>query len=76
MIDFSAAHRFTGVIVWVFLCERRGRVDAARETRDRLVTKLGDLKQAGEASFESSKEEIEHVWKTFKQSVNYFKSQL
>ena len=48
----------------------------ARESRDRMVTKLGELKQAGEASFESSKDDIEHVWKTFKQSVNYFKSQL
>lgn len=48
----------------------------ARESRDRLVSKLGELKEAGETSFESSKDEIEHVWKTFKQSVNYFKSQL
>jgi len=48
----------------------------ARESREQLVTKLGELKQAGEATFESSKDEVEHVWKAFKQSVNYFKSQL
>lgn len=48
----------------------------ARESRDRIVSKLGEIKQAGETSFESSKDEVEHVWKTFKQSVNYFKSQL
>ncbi len=48
----------------------------ARESSDRMVAKLGELKQTGEASFESSKAEVEHVWKTFKQSVNYFKSQL
>ena len=48
----------------------------ARESRDRVVTKLGELKQAGEASFETSRDEVERVWKIFKQSVNYFKSQL
>jgi hypothetical protein len=48
----------------------------ARESRDRVVSKLGELKEAGEASFESTRDEVEHVWKTFKQSVNYFKSQL
>jgi len=48
----------------------------ARESRDQVVAKLAELKQAGEASFESSRDDVEHVWKTFKQSVNYFKSQL
>jgi len=60
--------------------ETRNRLEPlmskARESRDRVVTKLAELKQAGEASFESSRDEVEHVWKTFKQSVNYFKSQL
>jgi predicted nucleic acid-binding Zn-ribbon protein len=51
-------------------------IEKARESRDRVVAKLGDLKQAGEASFDSTRDEIEHIWKTFKQSVNYFKSQL
>lgn len=48
----------------------------ARESRDRFVAKLGELKDTGETSFESARDEAEHVWKTFKQSVNYFKSQL
>ena len=48
----------------------------ARESREKVVAKLGELKDAGEASFDSSKDEVEHIWKTFKQSVNYFKSQL
>lgn len=48
----------------------------AREAQQTLVSKLNDLKDSSEASWESSKDEVEHVWKTFKQSVNYFKSQL
>ena len=51
-------------------------MEKARESRDRVVAKLGELKDAGEASFESSRDEVERVWKAFKQSVNYFKSQL
>lgn len=56
--------------------ELRPYVNKAREAREILVTKLSELKDSGEATWESSKTEIEHVWKTFKQSVNYFKSQL
>ncbi|MEE4273707.1 MAG: hypothetical protein V2I67_18675 [Thermoanaerobaculales bacterium] len=48
----------------------------ARDSRDRVVAKLAELKQSGEASFDATRDEVEHVWKTFKQSVNYFKSQL
>ncbi len=48
----------------------------AREAREALVSKLNELKNSSEATWESSKDEVEHVWKTFKQSVNYFKSQL
>ena len=51
-------------------------LEKARESRDRIVAKLAEIKQAGESSFESSKDEVERVWKAFKQSVNYFKSQL
>jgi predicted nucleic acid-binding Zn-ribbon protein len=47
-----------------------------QEARDALVSKLNELKNSSEASWESSKDEVEHVWKTFMQSVNYFKSQL
>jgi hypothetical protein len=48
----------------------------ARESRDQVVAKFSELKEAGETSFEARMEQVEHVWKTFKQSVNYFKSQL
>jgi uncharacterized coiled-coil DUF342 family protein len=60
--------------------ETRQRLDPylqkAREQRDQVVAKFGELKEAGEASFEARMDQVEHVWKTFKQSVNYFKSQL
>ena len=52
------------------------RTASARESRDRVVSGLGKLKHAGEASFASARDEIEHMWKTLKQSVNSFKSQL
>ena len=51
-------------------------VENVRDARDAAVKKLGELKNSGEASWESLEGEVEHVWKTFKQSVNYFKSQL
>ena len=51
-------------------------MEKARESRDSVIAKLGELKDVGEASFEWTRDEVEHVWKTFKQSVNYFKSQL
>lgn len=52
------------------------RTASARESRDRVVSWLGELKHAGEASFASARDEIEHMWKTLKQSVNSFKPQL
>ena len=51
-------------------------VEKAREGRDAVAKKLAELKDAGEASGESLQADVEHLWKTFKQSVNYFKSQL
>jgi predicted nucleic acid-binding Zn-ribbon protein len=51
-------------------------LEKARESRDQVVAKFGEVKDAGEASFEAKVDQVEHVWKTFKQSVNYFKSQL
>jgi hypothetical protein len=48
----------------------------ARESRDAVMEKLTALKESGESSWDSASDEIEHVWKVFKQSVNYFKSQL
>lgn len=48
----------------------------AREKRDAVTKKLRELKESGESSWESMQADVEHVWKAFKQSVNYFKSQL
>ena len=47
-----------------------------RDARDATIAKLGEIKESGEASWDSFESEAEHLWKTFKQSVNYFKSQL
>lgn len=48
----------------------------AVETRDAAVRKLAELKDSGEASWDKVQGEVEHVWKTLRQSINYFKSQL
>jgi type I site-specific restriction endonuclease len=56
--------------------ELKPAMDKAREARDAVVAKLSALKNSSEASWESSRDEVERVWKVFKQSVNYFKSQL
>jgi uncharacterized coiled-coil DUF342 family protein len=51
-------------------------LEKARDARDAVIAKLAELKDAGESTWESLQADVEHVWKTFKQSVNYFKSQL
>jgi hypothetical protein len=51
-------------------------LEKARAARDGVAAKLTELKNSGESSWESLQADVEHVWKTFKQSVNYFKSQL
>ncbi|MCJ7753621.1 MAG: hypothetical protein MUP13_03570 [Thermoanaerobaculales bacterium] len=51
-------------------------LENVRDARDAAAKKLGELRNSGEASWESLQDDVEHVWKTFKQSVNYFKSQL
>jgi hypothetical protein len=48
----------------------------ARAGRDEAVRKLSELRAAGEESWDKIESEAEHVWKTLKQSINYFKSQL
>jgi len=40
------------------------------------VRKLAELKAAGEGSWDKLEGEAEHIWKTLRQSINYFKSQL
>jgi len=48
----------------------------AREGRDAAVSKLAELKNSGEAGWDKLEAEAEHLWKTLRQSINYFKSQL
>jgi hypothetical protein len=48
----------------------------AREGRDEAIGKLAELKAAGEGSWDKLEAEAEHIWKTLRQSINYFKSQL
>lgn len=48
----------------------------AREGRDEAVRKLAELKNSGEESWDKLEGEAEHLWKTLRQSINYFKSQL
>ncbi len=52
------------------------QVDKARASYDKAVAKLREMRDAGGESWDDMSGEIEHVWKTLKQSVNYFKSQL
>jgi hypothetical protein len=48
----------------------------AVEGRDAALRKLAELKDSGDASWDKVEGEAEHLWKTLRQSVNYFKSQL
>ena len=52
------------------------RLESARSAYEDGKERLAALRAAGEESFDKLRDEAEHVWKTFKQSVNYFKSQL
>jgi chromosome segregation ATPase len=48
----------------------------AIESRDAALRKLAELKDSGDASWDKVEAEAEHLWKTLRQSINYFKSQL
>ena len=48
----------------------------AREGSDAALHKLAELKNSGETSWDKLEAEAEHLWKTLRQSINYFKSQL
>lgn len=47
---------------------RKGYADARQ--------KLREIRDAGEESWEEMTDDVEHVWKTLRQSINYFRSQL
>jgi DNA repair ATPase RecN len=42
--------------------------------RDEAETKLRELVDAGEERWHEASDEVEHVWKAFRNSVNYFRS--
>ncbi len=52
------------------------QLSKAREGYDSARMKLREVRNAGEESWEGLTDEVEHVWKTLRQSINYFKSQL
>ncbi len=48
------------------------------ETRKRqraLEQRIDELRTAGEGAWEDLRGQVEHAWKAFEHSVNYFKSQ-
>lgn len=51
-------------------------LEKARASYAGARQKLGEVRGAGEEKWEEVSDEVEHVWKTLKQSINYFKSQL
>ncbi len=51
-------------------------LEKVRQARDTAISKLAEIKASGEVKWDSFEADVEHVWKTFRQSVNYFKSQL
>ncbi len=47
-----------------------------RDGYDGARQKLREVRAASEESWEDLTKDVEHVWKTLKQSINYFRSQL
>ena len=54
----------------------REQLDEAKAQRATAEQKLAGIRAAGDDAWEDLKGDAEHTWKAFKQSVNYFKSQL
>jgi chromosome segregation ATPase len=52
----------------------QAQLEDVREKRAELKRKLTDIKAASEAQWDKMKLEVEHAWKAFHNSVNYFKS--
>jgi DNA repair ATPase RecN len=50
------------------------QLEEVRAKRTELKQKLKDLKAASDAQWDKLKLEVEHAWKAFSNSVNYFKS--
>ena len=52
------------------------QLSKARDSYASARQKLREIRGAGEESWEDLTDDVEHVWKTLKQSINYFKSQV
>lgn len=52
----------------------KAQLDDVREKREALKQKLTELRAASEAQWDKLKLEVDHAWKAFHNSVNYFKS--
>ncbi|MGB5660264.1 MAG: hypothetical protein WBO54_12340 [Thermoanaerobaculia bacterium] len=52
------------------------QLSKVRESYTSARQKLSEVRAAGEESWEDVTDDAEHVWKTLRQSINYFKSQL
>lgn len=50
------------------------RLAEARSKQQEFEKKIQGLRDAGDAAWEDVKNEAEHAWKAFHNSVNYFKS--
>ena len=56
--------------------ELQTRVKQAREGYETAKEKLEEIRAGGDESWEKARDEVEHVWKVLKQSINYFRSRL
>lgn len=52
------------------------QVESAKRNYQTGLAKLQEIRDGGEEQFQRLRDEAEHVWKAFRHSVNYFKSQL
>ena len=52
------------------------QLSKARDSYANARQKLREIRGAGEESWEDLTDDVEHVWKTLRQAINYFKSQL
>lgn len=48
--------------------------DVVKKKREEMELKLAELADASEERWHDVRDEVEHVWRAFRHSVNYFKS--
>jgi uncharacterized coiled-coil protein SlyX len=52
------------------------KLGALRQQKQESQDKLNEIIAAGEDKWEQLRDQVDHTWKAFQHSVNYFKSQL